>query len=44
MPFAGVVYAHQLGATIGQCVGDLELIAVVYDPADMASKVEYLPI
>ena len=27
IPFAGVVYAHQLRVTIGQCVNDLELIA-----------------
>ena len=25
--FAGVIYAHQLNVTIGQCVDDLELIA-----------------
>ncbi|HAV64455.1 MAG TPA: hypothetical protein DCY13_19065 [Verrucomicrobiales bacterium] len=28
-PFAGVVYAHQLGITIGQAVTDLELLAQV---------------
>jgi predicted nuclease of predicted toxin-antitoxin system len=44
VPFAGVVYAHQLGATIGQCVNDLELIASVYEPADMANNVVYLPL
>jgi predicted nuclease of predicted toxin-antitoxin system len=27
--FAGVVYAHQLNVTIGQCVADLELIAKI---------------
>jgi len=27
VPFAGVVYAHQLRVTIGQCVRDLELLA-----------------
>ena len=30
--FAGVIYAHQLGITIGQAVRDLELIAKVYAP------------
>ena len=25
-PFSGVVYAHQLNVTIGQCVSDLEII------------------
>ena len=43
-PFAGVVYAHQLRVTIGQCVNDLELMAKVYEPADMADRVEYLPL
>jgi predicted nuclease of predicted toxin-antitoxin system len=42
--FAGVVYAHQLNVTIGQCVADLELIAKVYVPEDMANLVEYLPL
>jgi predicted nuclease of predicted toxin-antitoxin system len=42
--FAGVIYAHQLNVTIGQCVADLELIAKVYEPEDMANRVEYLPI
>lgn len=44
IPFAGVVYAHPLPALIGQCVNDLELIASVYDPVDMANRVEYLPL
>ena len=43
-PFLGVVYAHQLRVTIGQCVQDLELVAKVYEPADMANRVEYLPL
>lgn len=42
--FAGVIYAHQLHVTIGQCVSDLELIAKVYEPADLANRVEYLPL
>jgi predicted nuclease of predicted toxin-antitoxin system len=42
--FAGVVYAHQLNVTIGQCVADLELIAKVYEPEDMTNRVEYLPL
>ena len=44
MPFAGIIYAHQLRVTIGQCVRDLELMARVYDPADMANRIEYLPL
>lgn len=42
--FAGVVYAYQLNVTIGQCVADLELISKVYEPQDMANRVEYLPL
>jgi hypothetical protein len=43
-PFAGVIYEHQLDVTIGQCIDDLELMAKVYEPADMADRVEYLPL
>ncbi|HEY5870942.1 MAG TPA: hypothetical protein VI542_36120 [Candidatus Tectomicrobia bacterium] len=32
--FAGVVYAHQLKVTIGQCLRDLELIAKTSEPED----------
>ena len=42
--FAGIVYAHQMRVTIGQCVLDLELMANVYEPADMTNRVEYLPL
>jgi hypothetical protein len=42
--FADVIYAHQLNITIGQCVSDLELIAKVYEPEDLANRVEYLPL
>lgn len=42
--FAGVIYAYQLGITIGQFVTDLELLAAVYDPADVANQVIYLPL
>ena len=42
--FAGVVYAHQLHVTIGQCVRDLEVIALAGEPEDFANRVEYLPL
>ncbi len=42
--FAGVIYAHQLNISIGQCVQDLELIAKVYDPVDMVNRLEHLPL
>jgi predicted nuclease of predicted toxin-antitoxin system len=43
-PFAGVIYAHQLKVTIGQCIHDLELIAHVGEPEEFANRVEYLPL
>jgi hypothetical protein len=42
--FAGVIYAHQLKVTIGQCLSDLALLAHVNDPEDFANRVEYLPL
>ena len=42
--FAGIVYAHQLGVTIGQATRDLELIAKALDPEDMRNRIEFLPL
>ena len=42
--FSGVVYSHQLRITVGQAIRDLELLATIYEPADMESRVEYLPL
>ena len=44
LAFAGVIYAHQLHVTLGQCIADLELIASVGEPADLANRVYYLPL
>ncbi|HEY2290988.1 MAG TPA: DUF5615 family PIN-like protein [Thermoanaerobaculia bacterium] len=44
IPFAGVIYAHQLHVTIGDCVRDLELIAKAAYPSDLADRVEFLPL
>lgn len=41
--FAGVVYAHQLNITVGQCIDDLELIAKATDLAEWMNAVVYLP-
>jgi len=41
--FAGVVYAHQLGITIGSAIRDLELIAKVLAPNEMRNRIEFLP-
>ena len=42
--FAGVIYAHQLNVTIGQCIDDLELIAKVSDPDEGTGRLTYLPL
>jgi hypothetical protein len=42
--FAGVIYAHQLQVTVGQCVRDLEILALAGNPEDFANRVEYLPL
>jgi hypothetical protein len=42
--FGGVIYAHQRRITIGQCVDDLEFLALAGEPDDFANKVEYLPL
>ena len=44
LPFAGLIYAHQLRVTIGQCVQDMEIIAKASDIGDMVNRVEYLPL
>ena len=42
--FAGVIYAHQMSVSIGNCVRDLEIIAKVSEPEDFANWVQYLPL
>jgi hypothetical protein len=42
--FAGIIFAHQLKITIGQCIRDLKLIAHTSEPADFVNQVEYLPL
>jgi hypothetical protein len=42
--FCGVVFAHQLGITIGQAINELELIATCLDASDVRNRVEYLPL
>lgn len=44
IPFAGIVFAHQLRVTIGVCVRELELIAKAANPEELANRVEYLPL
>jgi hypothetical protein len=42
--FAGLIYGHQLVATIGKYVLDLEVVYTVLDHEDMANGIEYLPL
>jgi hypothetical protein len=42
-PFAGLLFGHQLGATIGRFVKDLELIATASEPEEWLNTVEHLP-
>jgi hypothetical protein len=41
--FAGVIFAHPLKVTIGECVNGLQLIAEAADPEDVRNLVIYLP-
>ena len=42
--FAGVLYAHQLRITVGQCIAELECIAHAGESSDLVDRVEYLPL
>jgi Domain of unknown function (DUF5615) len=44
IPFAGVIYAHQMRVSIGACIRDLALIATAGDPDDLRNSVFYLPL
>ena len=43
-PFCGLIFGHVMQVSIGQFVGDLELIAKATDPPDWASVVVRLPL
>ena len=43
-PFPGIIYAHQMRVSIGRCVRDLELIAKLGEPDELASQVLFLPL
>jgi hypothetical protein len=42
--FSGVVYAHKLRVSVGDCVRDLEIIAKAAYPEELANRVQYLPL
>lgn len=41
--FAGLLFGHQLGGTIGDYVRDLHLVAEASDVSEWANVVEFLP-
>jgi len=43
-PFGGIIYAPQLGVSIGQCIDDLELIAQCSEADEWLNRVDYLPL
>jgi hypothetical protein len=43
LPFAGLIFGHQLRGTIGQFVKDLELIARASEPDEWLNTIEHLP-
>jgi hypothetical protein len=42
-PFSGLVFGRQLGASIGQLVRDLELVAAASEPGEWDNRVEHIP-
>jgi hypothetical protein len=42
--FGGVIYAHQLGITIGRAIQDLQILADAGAPEDFVNRIEYLPL
>jgi predicted nuclease of predicted toxin-antitoxin system len=42
--FTGLIYGHQLAATVGKYVLDLEVVCKVLEPEDMVNRIEYLPL
>jgi hypothetical protein len=42
--FVGVIYAHQLRVSIGQCVTDLTTLAELGEPDEFLDRVRYLPL
>ena len=43
-PFYGIIYAHQLKISIGDCIRDLEIIAEAGEPEDLINQVQFLPL
>ena len=42
--FAGVVYAHQRGITVGRAIDDLQLLAQANDADELRDTLTYIPL
>ncbi len=42
--FIGIIYAHKLRISVGDCIRDLEIIAKVASWEELANRVQYLPL
>jgi len=42
--FYGVIYAHKLSVSVGDCIRDLEIIAIAAHPEELANQIQYLPL
>lgn len=42
--FGGVIYAHQVDVSLGQCIADLEYFAQAGMPEDFVEQVYFLPL
>jgi hypothetical protein len=42
--FGGIIYAHQLRISVGQCIDDLGLIAQTCSADELASRVTFIPL
>ncbi|HLP90447.1 MAG TPA: DUF5615 family PIN-like protein [Nostocaceae cyanobacterium] len=42
--FSGVIYAHKLRVSVGDCIRDLEIIAKAADTEELKNCVQYLPL
>jgi hypothetical protein len=41
--FAGLIYAHQLGITVSECIADLDLIAQASEPHEWLNRTAIYP-
>ncbi|EAZ88068.1 DUF5615 family PIN-like protein [Crocosphaera chwakensis] len=42
--FIGIIYAHKLKISVGDCIRDLEIIAKAASWEELANSVQYLPL